>query len=106
MQSRDCTCPAMPILHCHTGLARFSQVPSMNTKNTPKSTAPDGNCRTTEGNRPGRICPCGCGKLAKPFDPGYGCRLTIFGKSGYWRKACIARLRKKERSQIDRGGVE
>jgi hypothetical protein len=47
----------------------------------------------------GRICPCGCGKLARPKDPGYGARLTIFGKSGYWRKRCIERLKRAEREQ-------
>lgn len=43
----------------------------------------------------GRLCPCGCNKPAKPRDPGYGQRMTIFGKSGYWRKACIERLRRE-----------
>lgn len=47
----------------------------------------------------GRICPCGCNKPAKPKDPGYGARLTIFGKSGYWRKRCIERLRKLEQQE-------
>ena len=43
----------------------------------------------------GRLCPCGCNQPAKPRDPGYGQRLTIFGKSGYWRRACIERLKKE-----------
>jgi hypothetical protein len=44
----------------------------------------------------GRRCPCGCDKPARPGDPGFGQRLTIFGRSGYWRAACIARLRREK----------
>jgi hypothetical protein len=44
----------------------------------------------------GRRCPCGCDKPAKPRDPGFQARLTIFGKSGYWRATCIKRLKAAE----------
>lgn len=49
----------------------------------------------------GRICPCGCDKPARPGDPGFGQRLTVFGKSGYWRRRCIQRLRAEERAALD-----
>jgi hypothetical protein len=44
----------------------------------------------------GRCCP-ECGKPAGPKDPGYGQRLTIFGRSGYWHQRCIDKLRAAER---------
>jgi hypothetical protein len=83
-------------------LASHLQVVGMDTKN-PKIGAPSkaiGTVRTAIAST--RICPCGCGKLARPGDPGYGQRLTIFGKSGYWRKACIKRLRAIPAQEIGR----
>jgi len=53
-----------------------------------------------------RICPCGCNRLAQPGDPGYGRRMTIFGKSGYWRKACILRLAELARHKKGRSAGE
>ena len=69
-------------------LARFSQVPGMNTKNTPKKTVPIGNRQGTDGNC--RVCRI-CGKGPVPI-----ARMTFNGEYGQFvHPACYRKWQKQ-----------
>lgn len=49
-----------------------------------------------------RVCPC-CNRLARPGDPGFGQRMTFNGVRGYWRKECVARIKRRQSKLANRG---